>query len=580
VHIHRGVDVMGGGWDLIELGDGVTLGRDASLGVAEYRRRELVLAPVRIGPGATLDTRAHVAGGATLERDGYLGPLSLLPEGAVLPAGELWEGVPAARTGPAPEIPVSEIATAWGATAHAVALLGARALAMALPLLPGLLLASAFLRPGTPGTGLLPAPFSGLPLVLAPFLLMAGYALSLPMQALVARAFGRVREGWYPLRGGTGIALAVKDHAIEMANAAISGTLLWPWWLRAAGARVGSKCEISTVMEVVPELLEVGDECFLADGIYLGRPLLHRGVAECRRTRLSRNTFLGNHVVIPAGAALPPDILLGICTVADPLAIRAGTAWFGLPPLELPRREVAPSDREATHDPGWDRILTRVVFESARLVLPLVPLALAWGWFRTVPAWHASQGAARFFLVTLPISAVAIGAALCALALATKWLVMGPIREGRHSLWSCWCCRWDLLYEVWAAYAVPVLLAFEGTPFVAWWLRAMGCRVGRGVVFGSSFLQVVDPDMLEIGDGATVSCHLQSHSFEDRVLKLAPVRIAAGADVGRGAVLLYGADIGERAEVAANSVVMKREMLLPGLSYVGCPTREAPGGAR
>ena len=576
VHIHRGVDVLGGGWDLLELGDGVTLGRDASLGVAEYRSRELVLAPVTLGDGATLDTRAHVSGGASIGHNGYLGALSMLSEGAEIPGDECWEGVPASRTGEAPADPaVAASGRPWPAAAHTAALIASRAAALWLPLAPGLLLAAASLRPGTPGTGLLPAPFAGIPLALAPLLLMAGYALSLPMEAVLARAFGRVREGEHPIRSWTGIAIVMKDQIVDTANAAISGTLLWPWWLRAAGARVGSKCEISTVMEVVPELLEVGDECFLADGIYLGRPRLHRGFADCRRTRLSRNTFLGNHVVVPAGASLPPDILLGICTVADPATIRPGSSWFGQPPLELPRREVATSDRALTHDPSWDRVLTRVVFESARLVLPLVPLALAWAWFRTIPSWRPAQGTPEFFLITLPLSVVALGAVLCALALLTKWFVLGPIREGRHALWSCWCCRWDILFEVWAAYAVPVLLAFEGTPFVAWWLRAMGCRIGRGVVFGSSFLQVVDPDMLEIGDGATVSCHLQSHSFEDRVLKLAPVRIAAGADVGRGAVLLYGADIGERAEVAPNSVVMKREMLLPGRRYVGCPTRAA-----
>ncbi len=580
VHIHRGVDLAGGGWDLLELGDGVTLGRDASVGVAEYRARELVLSEVALGPGATLDTRAHVAGGARVGRNGSLGCLSMLPESAVIPEGEHWEGVPAVHAGAAPATPEAAMhKRPWVPAAHAAVLLTARGVALWFPLLPGLLLAAACLRPGAPGTGLLPAPFAGIPLALAPLLLVAGYALSLPMGALLARAFGRVSEGEHALRSWTGIAIVMKDQAVEMANAALSGTLLWPWWLRAAGARVGSKCEISTVMETVPELLEVGDECFLADGIYLGRPRLHRGFAECRRTRLSRNTFLGNHVVVPAGASLPPDILLGICTIADPAAIRAGTSWFGLPPLELPRREVATSDRELTHDPGWDRIVTRVVFESARLVLPLVPLALAWAWFRAVPSWRAAQSAPEFFLLTLPVSVVALGAVLCALALLTKWLVLGPIREGRHALWSCWCCRWDFLFEVWAAYAVPVLVAFEGTPFVAWWLRAMGCRIGRGVVFGSSFLQVVDPDMLEIGDGATVSCHLQSHSFEDRVLKLAPVRIGAGADVGRGAVLLYGADIGERAEVAPNSVVMKREMLLPDRRYVGCPTRPARAGA-
>ncbi|MBI5171231.1 MAG: amino acid adenylation domain-containing protein [Candidatus Eisenbacteria bacterium] len=575
VHLHRGVDLADGGWDLLTIEDGATLGRDASLGIVEWHDRHVVFAPVRVGAGATLDTRAHVGGGATVERDGFLGALSSLADGVTLPAGELWRGVPAARVDeavpPAPEPHAG--ARPWGPFAHTVALLAARAFSSWLPMLPGLLLALVLLRPGAAGTGLLPAPFSQLPLGWAPFVLMAGYAACLPMEAFVARLFGRVPEGAHPLRGATGIAIAMKEHAVETANAAISGTLLWPMWLRMAGTRVGRKCEISTVMEVVPELTDIGDECFFADGIYLGRPLLHRGHSHCARTRLSKNTFFGNHAVIPAGVSLPPGILLGICTVADPALVREGSSWFGNPPLELPRREIAESERELTHDPGFARFATRVVFESVRLVLPLGPLALAWGWFRVMPQWHEQVAPAAFFLLALPASFAAIGAVLLAAAVFVKWCVMGPIREGRHALWSCWCCRWDVLFEVWAAYAVPVLLSFEGTPFVSWWLRAMGCRIGHGVVFGSSFLQVVDPDMLEIGDGATVSCHLQSHSFEDRVLKLARVRIAAGSDVARGAVLLYGADIGERAEVAANSVVMKQELLLPGRRYEGCPTR-------
>ncbi len=581
VHLHRGVDLAGGGWDLIDLGDGVTLGRDAALGVAEYHARELVLAPVVLEPGATLDTRATVAGGARVGRDAFLGCLSALPGGVAIPAGERWEGVPASRAGDAPPTPRARAGVRpWPAGTHAAALVAARALSAWLPLLPGLALAAALLRPGAAGTGMLPAPFSGLPLALAPLLLVVGYAFSLPVEALLVRAFGRVPEGDHPLRSARGVALVLKERAIETANGALSGTLLWPWWLRAAGARVGRKCEISTIMETLPELLEIGDECFFADGIYLGRSRLHRGFAECRRTRLSSNTFLGNHVVVPAGSDLPPGILLGICTVADSGLMRAGTSWFGQPPLELPRREVAESTRDVTHNPGAARFLTRVVFESTRLVLPLVPLALAWIWFRTVPAWRSAQDAPQFFLLTLPISVVVLGSALAAMALLVKWFVLGPIREGRHPLWSCWCCRWDLLFEVWAGWAVPVIVAFEGTPFVAWWLRAMGSRIGRGVVFGCSFIQLVDPDMFEVEDGATVSCHLQSHSFEDRVLKLAPVRIRAFADVGRGSVLLYGADIGGQATVTENSVVMKHEALPAGGRFAGSPTRPVPSDAR
>jgi acetyltransferase-like isoleucine patch superfamily enzyme len=130
---------------------------------------------------------------------------------------------------------------------------------------------------------------------------------------------------------------------------------------------------------------------------------------------------------------------------------------------------------------------------------------------------------------------------------------------------------------VWSAYARPVIETVEGTPLVAWWLRAMGARVGRRVVLGTSLAQLVDPDMLAIEDDATVSCHLQLHSFEDRVLKIGRSRIGAGSTVSAGALLLYGAEIGAGARVAEQSVVMKHEQLLPGQAYEGAPTR--PVGA-
>jgi acetyltransferase-like isoleucine patch superfamily enzyme len=95
------------------------------------------------------------------------------------------------------------------------------------------------------------------------------------------------------------------------------------------------------------------------------------------------------------------------------------------------------------------------------------------------------------------------------------------------------------------------------------------------VVLGTSLAQIVDPDMLDVGDDATVSCHLQLHSFEDRVLKLGRSRIDTGATLSAGSLLLYGAHVGERARVAEQSVVMKHEHLLPEQDYEGAPTRPA-----
>jgi hypothetical protein len=119
--------------------------------------------------------------------------------------------------------------------------------------------------------------------------------------------------------------------------------------------------------------------------------------------------------------------------------------------------------------------------------------------------------------------------------------------------------------------AVP-LSALEGTLLLNAFLRAMGMRIGRRVVLGPGFAYLIDHDVLGFEDGATLNCMFQAHTFEDRVLKIDRVGIRRQASVGTSALLLYGADVGARTSVLPDSVVMKRERLLPDCSYAGCPT--------
>src|SRR5260221_6863122 len=336
VHLHRGVALNHGGWDLLEIGDGAALGRDVSLGLVTYDRQQLVFAPVSIGAHATLDTRARMAAGSRMEERAFLAALSWLSDGATIPAGERWDGVPARAVGAAPPAPESSLDPPRPRPWHATVLLAAKALEAQVAFLPGMALAAVVLSAWGGGRGS-PA-FSTLPLLGLAGAVMAGYALSLPLQALLCRLLGRVRPGIYPLRGRTALTVLLKERLVETANIALSGTLAWPVWLRWAGMRVGKRCEISTIMEVTPELVEIADDCFFADGIYLGRPLVHRGHLHCERTGFERHTHLATHAVIPAGARLPGRILLGVCTVADPERIRPDSAWFGHPAFELPRR--------------------------------------------------------------------------------------------------------------------------------------------------------------------------------------------------------------------------------------------------
>jgi non-ribosomal peptide synthetase-like protein len=219
------------------------------------------------------------------------------------------------------------------------------------------------------------------------------------------------------------------------------------------------------------------------------------------------------------------------------------------------------------------RYLDRVFWELLRNGLLVVPLLALPFWFRLLAAAQTTVSSPVFFLAVAPLVSLGMVVFFCLLVLALKWGLLGRVRPGIHAFWSCWCSRWDFLYVAWAFYASGALSVLEGTLLLSWYLRAMGVRIGRRVILGGGFSQVVDPDMLEFEDGATVSCQFQAHTFEDRVLKIDRVVIRRRATVGSSAVLLYGADIGAQAHVAPHSVVMKRESLLPGRSYTGCPTR-------
>ncbi|MGA9770614.1 MAG: amino acid adenylation domain-containing protein [Blastocatellia bacterium] len=579
VHIHRGVNLLHGGWDLLDIGDDVTISQDASLRLVDLDGGQVVVGSVTLGNGSTLEVRAGVGSNTVLEPEASLSALSSLPDGGRIPRGEHWHGIPAEPDRYAPPVPElteqERISSPFG---HAVALSLSRfglelflALSLALPLI-----AIAFIYGIDRERALnwFNAPKLDISfLVTAVLILTLSVPIKLMLEALAMRAMGRVRAGVISHWSMGYVRVWLKTRIVNLAGRWLSGTLMWPVWLRLAGMKIGRGCEISTIIDVVPELIEIGGESFFADGIYLGGPQIHRGTVTLAQTVLGRNAFLGNHVVIECGQRLPESVLLGVCTVADDKIMRGGTSWFGHPPFELPRREIVECDRSLTHAPSLIRYLDRLFWELLRFGLPVIPLLALPVLYKLMAIGGATYSTPVFMFAIIPLLTLGAAVFFCLLVLALKWGLLGRVRPGIHPLWSCWCSRWDFLYVAWSFYAGRALAFLEGTLLLVWYLRAMGAQIGRGVILGSGFAQVVDPDMLHFEDGATVSCQFQAHTFEDRVLKIDHVRIRGGATVGSAAVLLYGADIGDRSRVAPHSVVMKRETLLPGHSYAGCPTR-------
>jgi non-ribosomal peptide synthetase-like protein len=578
VHIHRGVNLVQGGWDLLDIGDDVTLSQDAAIRLVDLDDGHVVVGPVSLCDGSTLDVRAGVSANTILEPETFLTALSSLPSGSRIPRGERWDGIPAKPAGqsaPRPHSPDGEriLSPFWHGLALSLARFGLWMVLLFCVELPTVALALLNEVDAEDLLSWLYSPSHSLSLVLAAFLMVTlPLPLTVTIQALAVRAMGKVRPGVISRWSLSYVRVWLKTEIVQSAGEWLSGTLFWPRWLRLAGMKIGRGCEISTIIDVVPELIEIGDESFFADGIYLCGPRVHRGTVTLAPTRLGKNTFLGNHAVVPGGQRLPDNVLIGVCTVADDRITRTGTAWFGHPPFELPRRDAVEVDRRLTHEPSLIRYLDRVFWELLRNALLVVPLLVLPVWFRLLAAAETAVSPPLFFLAVAPLVSLGMVAFFCLLVLALKWGLLGRVRPGMHAFWSCWCSRWDFLYVAWGFYASGALSVLEGTLLLSWYLRAMGVRIGRRVILGGGFSQVVDPDMLQFEDGATVSCQFQAHTFEDRVLKIDRVKIHRRATVGSAAVLLYGADIGAGARVAPHSVVMKRESLLPGRSYSGCPT--------
>jgi len=568
VHVHRGVNILRSGWDLLELGDGVTLCQDAAILVSRIDRGGIEHGRICIGDGATVGVRATVEPGTSIGAGAEIAPLSTVRAGARVSARARWDGVPGSEVGTA-AVSEAKAHDDLGPIGHAAASFAVRVVSYAAV---GAVLAlscivadracggavSAWLR-SPHGSWSFVVAACGAAVLAVPLWLLA--------MALALRCTGAVTPGTYGVFSVTAMRIWWRTDMVESAGRWISGTLFWPIWLRLAGMRIGRDTEVSSIIDVLPETVSIGRGCFFADGIYFASPEWSRGVVTVARTSLGDESFVGNHAVVPAGYAYPDRMFIGVSTVAPPDS-RDGDGWFGVPPMRLPRRDIVSVDRSLTHEPGVLQRVNRWCWESARCVVVVPAIVGGAMWLEL-----AARGVGDLAMMVWWGAVASIGAWawLVAFGVAAKWILLGRVQPGQHGLWSCWCSRWDYLYVLWWFSARLSLSRVEGTPLLAWCLRAVGTTIGRDVMLGPGATQIVDPDMLSYGDRSAVACHPQAHTFEDRVLKIDRVRIDHDASAGENAVTFYGSAIEPGARLEPGSVLMKGGVVAAGTVACGAP---------
>jgi non-ribosomal peptide synthetase-like protein len=227
--------------------------------------------------------------------------------------------------------------------------------------------------------------------------------------------------------------------------------------------------------------------------------------------------------------------------------------------------------------PRWKKF-GRAAFEAVSISLPTMLFVTfgAWSveWFgRALLEGDYGELAWRFIACSIMISL-----ALCAVVIALKWLTMGRYQPVTKPMWSWWAMRTEAVAVIYSGLAGRMLLEhLRGTPFLPWVLRLLGAKIGRGVYMDMT--DMTEFDCVTVGDFATLNADaaLQTHLYEDRVMKVGRVHIGRGVSVGAGSTVLYDTQVSDFARLGPLTLVMKGEQIPPSSEWCGSPAEPKPG---
>ena len=568
--------------DLVTIGANTSINDGASLVGYEIVDGRLNIGNVTIGRDCFVGSNTMLGLHTQLADRSRIGDLSYLGNGLTIPTGETWTGSPA-RLDPNASSQTDELLTPvpkCGTLLKLGYLIGSIAVWLVpfIAAIPGFLLWQELFKELEIYELLLPSA------ILGSFSFIGIFCLQVLLYKWIL--LGKVKPGNYPIYSSFGLRKWWVDRlmsmSLEMMPTLYSTLYLLPW-LRMLGAKIGARTEISTATNITPDLLSIGAESFIADTVSLGAVKVDRGWMELATTNIGSQTFVGNGALIPAHSTIADNSLIG-CLSIPPVSdtpMQPDTAWLGSPAIYIPHREVIDSYEEAqTYKPPRHLYAIRLAIEFLRVTLPgsihfIVLFTLEAG--LTIVAdgtsswkWDLVIWLGVFFW--FPFCYFLFTALSTFLVIGLKWLIIGRYRSGTIPLWSSFIWRTELITGLYEAIIVPGFLFFLlGTPFAPMLLRLLGMKIGRNVYIETT--DFTEFDLITIEDNVILDrdATLQTHLFEDRVMKLGKLHLHPRTQVGSWAMILYDTVLETDVLIQPMSLVMKGEKLPPATTWQGIP---------
>ncbi|MEJ0093694.1 MAG: Pls/PosA family non-ribosomal peptide synthetase [Methylocella sp.] len=584
-------EVDAGAIDLISIGAGASIGSIANLANARVEGNELVIGSIDIGAEAYIGSSCVIEEDVVIGRGAEMGDLTAIGAGSRLGAWEVWDGSPARKVGMVDRAELDAPSVASGARKFGMGIVYL-ALLLAIPPLGLLPIFPAFwvfdkiddvigVADVDRTLYMASIPVMAWPTAFVMVLVTVGFIAVCRWVILP-----RVREGVYSVHSWFYLRKWAVTLATEITLETLSSlyaTVYMRTWYRLMGAKIGKDAEISTNLSGRYDLVEIGEKNFIADEVVLGDEEVRNGWMTLKRVKTGPRVFVGNSAVVPTGADIPANALIGI--KSKPPAnhlMHEGDTWFGSPPIKLPvRQKFDAGGANWTYEaPAWKKF-ARACFEAVTISMPTMLFITFGTW--AVEWFSKSVLDGEYFdvAVLFILSSVMICVALTVVVIVLKWLTMGRYEPMVKPMWSWWAMRTEAVAVIYWGMAGKVLLDhLRGTPFLPWLMRLFGTRFGKGVYMDMT--DITEFDCVTVGDFASLNalCALQTHLYEDRVMKVGKVFVGKGVTIGAGSTVLYDTEVSDYARLGPLTLVMKGEQIPAHSEWAGAPAEPKAASER
>jgi acyl-CoA synthetase (AMP-forming)/AMP-acid ligase II/carbonic anhydrase/acetyltransferase-like protein (isoleucine patch superfamily) len=395
---------------------------------------------------------------------------------------------------------------------------------------------------------------------------------------------------------------------------------------RLMGAKVGKRVFWPGNQPVTTgqfDLLEIGDDVVFGSrsAIITSTSNSYEKVIFCAGANISDNTVvlpgsiigknavLGSNTVCPAGRYLPPSSIWLGSREGEPVLL--DSKFEGDNKLKF-SRDLKQSDLQMSGDestirpfgravylrqasyfviPGWMMALASIGYEAFLACFHSVPLLgtiylsvdLLYGWSEPdrdynddVSPFHVYKTMLGLFC-GLHFARTMIGLLI---EICAKWIFLGRRRMGRYN-WdhSSYNQRWEfyqLSTRIRKMHRRSTLDFLAGTPFMDWYFRALGSRIGRNCCLypagGDPYMS--EPDLVRIGDCVTIDmasivCHLNTKgNFE-----LVPIRLESHSTLRTRSRVQQGVHMESGSMLLEKSLALTGEVIESESIWQGSPAQ-------